>query len=172
MTAKTRYKSAPDRSIKRRSRGSQVDLETLFSWSIPEPNSGCWIWDRATSLGYGVLRLGRRTAGAHRVAYEISTGSAAPQGLDVCHHCDVRSCVNPGHLFLGTRADNMRDCANKGRIRVPGLAGDDCPNSKLTSAQVLAIRADARSNRAIAREYGVDRGTIAAIKRRKTWRSV
>jgi hypothetical protein len=63
----------------------------------------------------------------------------------------------------------MADCARKGRIRTPVLRGDDCPNSKLTSDQVLAIRADDRSQRAIARAYGVNKGTIACIQKRTTW---
>lgn len=154
--------------------GEPITVNYFFERSIPEPNSGCWIWLRAHSEinGYGVVRTEKRTTRAHRLAYQVAFGVIVPRYLDVCHHCDVRCCVNPDHLFVGTRTDNMRDCANKGRIKVPRLEGDNSPNSKLNSCQVLAIRADARSQRAIARHYGVDKGTIAAIRKRSTWRSV
>lgn len=66
----------------------------------------------------------------------------------------------------------MRDASRKGRIVVPLLSGDACPNSKLTGSQVLLIRADTRSQRAIARAYGVDKETIAHILKRKTWRHI
>jgi hypothetical protein len=83
---------------------------------IPEPNSGCWLWTGGTSgYGYGHFSLpvrGCRTA--HRAAWTLYRGQI-PAGLHVLHKCDVRCCVNPSHLFLGTHSDNMRDMVRKGR---------------------------------------------------------
>lgn len=78
----------------------------------------CWLWQGPiSSNGYGRCAMGKRRAwmAAHRVSWTIHYGDI-PQGLFVCHHCDVPLCVNPAHLFLGTQTDNMRDAACKGRI--------------------------------------------------------
>ena len=157
----------------RKTKGLPIDLSYFLERSSPEPNSGCWIWMHARNWkGYGVIRTGGKTVRAHRVAYECATGKRAPQQADVCHRCDNPTCVNPGHLFVGSRSDNMKDCSAKGRLLTPFLKGEECPASKLTAEQVRSIRRDNRSQRKIASTYGVDKGTIAHIKNGKTWRSV
>lgn len=64
----------------------------------------CWIRTIGYVKGYG----------PHRQSYKLFVGGI-PQNLEVCHHCDNPKCVRPSHLFLGTRKDNMQDCAKKGR---------------------------------------------------------
>lgn len=147
--------------------------EFFLERSLPEPNSGCWFWMNAVAKnGYGIVNVGHRTARAHRLAYEVAHGIKLPSSVDVCHRCDIRCCVNVDHLFVGSRADNMRDCAQKGRIRLPGMVGEQLPQSVLTGEQVLAIRKSSKSQRALGREYGVDKGTIAHIIQRKTWKHI
>lgn len=101
-------------------------------WTCVEKTDSCWLW-RGTvhHTGYGVLTImdesrpsGRRQVRAHRLSYELAVGPI-PDGQSVCHRCDVRICVNPDHLFLGTAADNWRDAMAKGRtVHTPGaLAG-------------------------------------------------
>lgn len=160
--------------MSRKRNGLPHTVEYFFNRSIPEPNSGCWIWLNAvTRNGYGAVRIENRTTRAHRLCYEVSRRVKLDRHIDVCHSCDVRCCVNPDHLFEGTRTDNMRDCANKGRIRIPGFKGEQAPASVLTESQVLAIRATSgKSQRSLGREYGVDKGTIACIIHRKTWRHI
>lgn len=79
----------------------------------------CWIWEGgADRKGYGRIGLGTRKEGvaiAHRIAWLLKIGSAAPLNYDVCHKCDNPRCVRFSHLFIGTRTDNMRDCIRKGR---------------------------------------------------------
>jgi len=78
--------------------------------------SGCWIWNASVNYrGYGKFQLkSNTTAGAHRVSWELHFGKI-PDGLYVCHKCDIPSCVNPNHLFLGTAKDNTADMHKKGR---------------------------------------------------------
>ena len=159
-----------------------MTVDDITGASIPEPNSGCWLWMRnINSYGYGNL-YGRNQAGkavnyaAHRVSYELHCGPI-PQGMVVCHRCDVRSCVNPAHLFVGTQGDNVRDCIQKGRkapLR-PFSCGEDGINAKLTEGDVRAIRharASGRTLVSIAAEFGVDHTSVSLIARRKTWAHV
>lgn len=151
----------------------QMAVDFYLDRSSQEPNSGCWIWMGAYSPinGYGVVRYMSKTHRAHRMAFWAASGRPVPKTFDVCHKCDNRLCVNPDHLFLGTRRQNMRDCISKGRFKfLEPMVGEKSPNSKLTEKQVMSIRRDRRSQRAIARAYGVDKGTIACIVKRKTWK--
>lgn len=82
----------------------------------------------------------------------------------MCHHCDNPICVNPTHLFLGDCADNVADMVAKGRHRSRALRGSEHPRSKLTDAQVSAIRADTRIHAVIASDYGVSKALIQRVK--------
>lgn len=89
---------------------------------IPEPNSGCWLWIGAVcSNGYGQLRMPDRLMRATHVSLDLA-GRSVPQGLCACHHCDNPTCVNPEHLFIGTRKDNSQDAVRKGRASKPPVA--------------------------------------------------
>lgn len=91
-------------------------------WAKVKKGSGCWIWTGArTTSGYGFFNLPRnglpkRVVKAHRYAWTLAQG-AIPDGMFVCHSCDVPLCCNPEHLWLGTHDENMRDMVRKGRTR-------------------------------------------------------
>lgn len=82
-------------------------------WDSVRKTEGCWFWTAGRiSSGYGID--GNELA--HRRAW-ILTGGPIPAGLFVCHTCDVKTCVRPSHLFLGTNSDNLQDSIQKGRFR-------------------------------------------------------
>lgn len=117
---------------------------------------------------YGSIRAGSRKFRAHRVAYVASRGLSLSDidGVVIRHSCDNPPCVNPSHLVRGTQADNLRDMAERGRVRV--ARGEDRA-TKLSQSDIESIRSDSRSSRAIAREYGVDHSHIARIKKGSRW---
>jgi hypothetical protein len=133
----------------------------------PEPYSGCWLWTGCVQAqGYGRFWKNKHVR-AHRVAWELHHG-AVPSGMHVLHSCDTASCVNPGHLFLGTDSDNRRDCVKK----VRHAFGARSAGVKLTESQIREIRIDQRSLRKIAKDYGVSYRAIGYIKNRITWKHV
>lgn len=141
--------------------------------------SGCWEWIGSKRNGYGRMIIGSRTDGtrksvsAHRVAYELKHGEI-PDGMEVCHKCDNPCCVNPDHLFVGTRKDNMADREAKGRNIV--FTGEEQTRSKLTKKAVK----DARWERAykgtsyqmLADRYGVSKKTMQNAIKGITWKCV
>jgi len=135
-------------------------------------SAGCWTWIGAIGThGYGRFGFKGKTVQAHRFSYEMFFNKIYFNDLDVCHKCDNRSCVNPNHLFLGTRKDNMQDCNTKGRT----TSGEKSSLSKLRSVDVLKIRGlwetgESRAN--IAKIFSVTESNIYSITKRKSWRNI
>ncbi len=92
---------------------------TIRFWSKVQKGlpDQCWIWTAGKQgKGYGQFyRAKREPIGAHRYSWELANGRPVPAGMQVMHSCDNPPCVNPAHLSVGTCADNLRDCADKGR---------------------------------------------------------
>jgi hypothetical protein len=135
----------------------------------PEPMTGCWLWTGSCkkTSGYGDVRIGYKNVLAHRMSYAIHRGEI-PDGQCVLHKCDNRSCVNPGHLFLGTYKDNAEDRERKGRGNQ--LSGEAHPRAKLTLLDVAEIRASSAPSRALGRKFGVDKAIIQRIRKGEIWR--
>lgn len=84
-------------------------------WSSLDRSGDCWLWTGAcTQEGYARVRSPFGRHYVHRIAYLLTHGDI-PDGMYVCHHCDVRNCCNPDHLFIGTPTDNAWDMIQKGR---------------------------------------------------------
>jgi hypothetical protein len=155
-------------------------------WSRVKKGDWCWDWQGFKNPdGYGLFWFGDNNKAAHRVAWILTNGEI-PGGLFVCHHCDNPGCVRPDHLFLGTAADNNADMAKKGRaklaalirnLRHPGYQckGEDHPNSKLTSCDVIFIRKFYRNGetlRSLSEKYGISRTTVHRVATGRIWRHV
>ena len=144
----------------------------LMQYVIPEPNTGCWLWIGATSPhGYGSFAFNGENRFAHRVMYETKFGKFEKELL-VCHKCDTPACVNPAHLFLGTKKDNAVDMVKKGRW--VGPSGEKHPQAKLTIPDVHKIRSlhKKRKNTEIAKKFDVHINTINCILAKQTWKGV
>jgi hypothetical protein len=91
--------------------------QQLEKFSVPEPNSGCWLWTGYTlPAGHGQVSRGGRMRLAHRVAYEHWVGPI-PEGMNLNHQCDTPSCINPAHLRVGTQAENVHEAVARGIFR-------------------------------------------------------
>lgn len=100
----------------------------------------CWLFEGAKVGRYGSFRFEGKSYLAHRAAYILLVGQI-PQGMHVCHRCDIRNRVRPEHLFIGTRSDNMKDCATKGRNFSPrhNLIKTHCPSGHPYSGKNLIL---------------------------------
>ncbi len=136
--------------------------------------SGCWLWTGArTPKGYGAFGVpGHKRGIAHRYSYALSHGPI-PSGMCVCHRCDNPSCVNPAHLFLGTRQDNNADMRAKGRQNA--ARGSDHFFAKLDEAivpQIVARKKAGETYKAIAEGLGVDPSQVSRAARGLAWKHV
>jgi len=119
--------------------------------------SGCWIWAEFINpvTGYGIVRSPFSTSRvASRYSWELHFGPI-PAGLQVLHKCDVRSCVNPKHLFLGTCKDNLRDMVRKGRGAKQRIT--HCPSGHRYTEKNTYVYAHVNKGRAPARQCRICR---------------
>lgn len=152
-------------------------LARLLARSIPEPNTGCWLWEGATldmprrnsTPGYGTISVDNEGWTTHRLSWLLHR-APIPTGMHVLHKCDTRPCVNPDHLFLGDARANALDMVRKGRWN--GAHGVTHPDAKLSAADVQEIRIAPGLQREIASRFGVVRSTVSSIRSGKRWRGV
>ena len=140
---------------------AKIDARTI-------KGKGCWRWNgTAGGVGYPQISLPNKgkIALVSRLVLSRKLGRTLESTECACHSCDNGWCVNPDHLFVGTKADNSQDMVNKGR----STRGSKNPQAKLTESQVLEIRAATGLHRVIGRRFGVTRQTVDSIKLRKVW---
>ena len=149
-------------------------LVERFHAKYQKAEPGCWEWTAALAgKGYGQIKIPgtRRQAYAHRLSYQIHKG-AIPAKTEVCHTCDNPKCVNPAHLFLGSRKENAQDAAQKGRVHISPIGH----NGVLAVSQVKRIKEIFRLNlmsiAEVARAFDVSHTTISKIRRGLRWTRV
>lgn len=134
---------------------------------VEKVESGCWMFrGNLDKNGYGVIWVDRKKAFAHRMAFSVFC-EPIQKGDVICHKCDVPACINPAHLFKGTRLDNNRDKVAKGRQ----FRGGTHPRSKLTEddvGRILSMRH--MTGKAVAGIFGVNQSTIARIWSGDRWK--
>ena len=113
--------------------------------SIPEPNSGCWLWlgrvyESRPGHEYGTFYVKGRKTSVHRASYEAYR-EQIPSGMVCRHRCDNSLCVNPHHLEIGTQADNVADMFARGRSHHQG-----------NEARAIGLRAAAAGNDTLRKE--------------------
>ncbi len=90
-----------------------------------DPLTGCHLWQGSlTAGGYAQITFRGQPTVAHRLAWTLRHGPI-PKGLEVCHRCDERHCINPDHHFLETRSGNMADFSRKRRLRIQRAFADE-----------------------------------------------
>jgi len=154
----------------------KLSQEERFWKNVRKETSGeChWIWTRYISPdGYGIAHFGAReqTQHAHRVSWELEKGKV-PEEKCVLHECLNRACVNPAHLYLGTRKDNMDRAVAQGRVGLKNR-GENAPSAKLNWGKVYEIRdknASGIGYKTLSKEYGVGPSAIHDVVKRKTWK--
>ena len=145
--------------------------ERLDNNSIPVTESGCLIWTGPVNHeGYGHISYNGKSSRVHMVSYELNYGKI-PNGLIVCHKCDIPSCFNPNHLFLGTNQDNMKDRDNKGRqYDRTGIRNGRAKLDIDKANQIRKIFSSQKISKAkLGRIYGVSLPTISDVVNNIRW---
>ena len=149
------------------------DVVTFWKHVNKTSDDGCWEWKgHVADNGYGIFSMGtpptRIRYVAHRVAYFLSHGED-PGAYLVCHKCDNRKCVNPSHLFLGSKGDNHRDALAKGRKQSPakGKFLSEHPTAFFTVDtpywEMWALVKEGYRKSYVARAYGVSHQMLNSV---------
>lgn len=151
------------------------NLKEEFEKQFIIDGNNCWLWQgKLNGSGYGSFCINGVNMGAHR-ASKIIYSDLDITNKYACHSCDIRNCVNPDHIWIGTNSDNMADAALKGRnisqLKPHIRKGESNGNSKLKLNDVLAIRSSTMSNKELAIKYNIHSSQISKIKANKAWRT-
>lgn len=155
---------------------TRTPIEVRF-WRKVDKSGGpdaCWPWlGRPGGHGYGELGLGSREEGnitVHRLSLQLA-GVVIPTGMFVCHKCDVKLCVNPTHLYVGTLQDNARDAFARGQVPRGERHGGAKINVEIVR-EVRFLLQQGHTQTRIADELGLTRSHVGLIHQKRIWRHV
>lgn len=135
-------------------------------------DNGCWIWTGALHhTGYGKFLYQGKLKSAHRVSYMLFKGHI-PEGMQVNHRCDNKSCVNPEHLHLGNNASNTKDAFSRGLISHVGSLNTRAKLDESRVADIKKMLRDEQKHWLIASIFQVSKDTIWNIKSGRSWKHV
>lgn len=140
----------------------------LVEANTTKNQNGCWNWNGAKDKnGYGAVRFLHARDKAHRIAWKLFRGPI-PEEMCICHACDNPSCVNPVHLFVGSKSDNMQDKVVKQRQAVA--------HGPLSTQDATEMRTmywgGVASQGLIAEMFGVSQAAVSAIVLGRTHQAV
>lgn len=152
----------------------QLPLDGSSVWARIVPRlvgfpdvEACWLYSGTPSQVYPFVVVSGRAMKVHRISYALHVGPI-PDGVFVCHRCDVPRCCNPAHLFLGSLRDNVADMVAKSRQ----ARGERASAAVLTAEAVVFVRQSSERSDVLARRFGVCQATIDHARRGHTWSHV
>lgn len=132
----------------------------------------CWIWTGSKfPRGYGCISFCNKNRSVHKLSYQIFIGPVS-NGLEVCHKCNNKACLNPEHLYLASHKENLNHASRDGLIPF----GENGSNSKLKQIDVDEIRKIYKKYKKgcgchfLARKFFVSPSTINRITSGRTWK--
>ena len=141
----------------------------FFNSALSYRGDDCLIWPYAKSHGYGMMRRDSKYRAVHRLVCESIHGAAPSPKHQAAHSCGNGNlgCINPRHLRWATRIENAADTIIHGTHN----RGERCANAKLSSHDVIEIRAMAgtMTHKEISKMFGVGRQTVTDIISRRWW---
>lgn len=146
-------------------------------WSRVDKTESCWNWNGyITAYGYGEfgprIKNIRYRMSAHRASYILANNRHIPEGLCVLHKCDNRRCVNPQHLWLGTKLENSQDMVAKGRSAkgIKNGGGNKLSNEQVKEIKTMLQNGDKQKD--IAKKFDVSKSMVCLIANGENWNHV
>lgn len=129
----------------------------------------CWLYNGSTGKdGYARFRYDGKYKVVHRFIYETFYGPLKKEQL-CCHKCDVRNCINPAHIFIGSSKDNLQDMVKKGRS-LTGEKNHKCRIKEDDINKIIEMRKNKETLESIGKKFEVTKHAIYSILNGRTWK--